>query len=502
MNNVSNSEGLPKFNKIQSILWPIHSWEIKKFIPMSLLSFLTIYIYCILRSTKDAVVVPMMGAEMISALKIYGVLPFSVIFMLVYSKLVNLFSLEKVYYIVCLFFLIFFSLYLFCVLENFSWVKFDLSEAKASTPYLRYIFIMIENWPHALFFVMAELWGSVMLTLMFWQFANSVTKIQEARRFYAAFGMIGQCGMYVAGKIGVVISGLSTSGSYDAWHNSLSWIVFSVVFAGILLMSIYRFMHIVVLTDKRFYNPEFDFTQKNGKKPKIKLNLVEGIRYIFTSKTLGLVACLVICYGISINLVEGIWKKQLGIQFPNHNEYSEYMGHFQAWNGLFSITAMIVGQNILRRFSWGVAATLTPIVVLVTGTLFFVFVISDQSTSVSLALITTNALVMSIFIGALQNIFSKSTKYALFDSTKEIAYIPLDDELRSKGKAAVDVVGARLGKSSGAVIQQILLSLVMGSSLLTFTTEIFTIFLVVMMVWLKSVSSLSKIMKPSMARKN
>lgn len=40
-------------------------------------------------------------------------------------------------------------------------------------------------------------------------------------------------------------------------------------------------------------------------------------------------------------------------------------------------------------------------------------------------------LMAAVLVGAAQNVFSKSAKYSLFDPCKEMAYIPLDDEVRS-----------------------------------------------------------------------
>ena len=44
----------------------------------------------------------------------------------------------------------------------------------------------------------------------------------------------------------------------------------------------------------------------------------------------------------------------------------------------------------------------------------------------------------------------------------QMAYIPLDDESKVKGKAAIEVLGSRIGKSGGSLVQQLLV-LVFGN---------------------------------------
>jgi ATP/ADP translocase len=114
-----------------------------------------------------------------------------------------------------------------------------------------------------------------------------------------------------------------------------------------------------------------------------------------------------------------------------------------------------------------------------------------------------NALLIPVYIGLLQNVLSKVTwhtptqhtidtslthiapqasKYALFDPTKEMAYIPLDKEAKVTGKAAIDVLCARLGKSMGAFIQQLL---VVGFGSITRATPLISVlFYAVISLWI------------------
>ena len=97
---------------------------------------------------------------------------------------------------------------------------------------------------------------------------------------------------------------------------------------------------------------------------------------------------------------------------------------------------------------------------------------------------------LAVMIGAAQNILSKGAKYSLFDPCKEMAYIPLDAESKTKGKAAVDVIGNPLGKSGGSFLQQVLIG-IFGS--LQASTPYLGGFLgVIILAWLNAARSLNK----------
>ena len=104
-----------------------------------------------------------------------------------------------------------------------------------------------------------------------------------------------------------------------------------------------------------------------------------------------------------------------------------------------------------------------------------------------------SVLFLAVLVGFIQNSLSKGTKYTLFDSTKQMAYIPLDPELKVKGQAAVEVLAGRGGKSGGAFIQSTLLMIVGGGVKLSSLVDILgTVVMVIVILWIISVLNLSK----------
>lgn len=491
-----SQETKKEFGKWRSFFWPIHSFELKKVMPMFLMFFCISFNYTILRDTKDTLIVtaPGSGAEAIPFIKVWLVVPCAILFMLAYAKLSNILSKQALFYAVIAPFLIFFALFPTVLYPNKEFLhptKF-CDDLQAILPQgCMGLVAIFRNWTYALFYVLAELWGSVMLSLMFWGFANDITRVGEAKRFYALFGIGANVALLCSGPAIIMVSDIRrrVPEGVDAWGISLNLLMSMVILAGIVIMITYRWINRNVLTDPRFYDPN---EQVKKKKEKPKMSIKESFLYLVRSPYMGFLAILVISYGVAINIIEVTWKGQLKLQFPNANDYSTFMGYFSTMTGAITVLMMLfVGGNVIRRFGWAKAALVTPVVLLLTGIIFFTLIIfKDSMSGWILMAFGTTPLWLAVIVGMVQNIMSKSCKYSLFDPTKEMAYIPLDQEQKVKGKAAIDVVGARFGKSGGSLAQQGLL--VFFGTLGAITPYLAVVLIAIIVVWMIAAKALGK----------
>lgn len=505
-----------EFSGLRRLLWPIHSHEIKKFLPMGIMMFCILFVYTVLRDTKDAILVnsPGAGAESLAFAKGIGVTASAVLFMILYTKAANIFNREGLFYVTALPFLLFFGLYPYCIYPFVNSLHMSLETIQSyqqAYPVFKWMIPLIGNWTYTLFYILSELWGSAIVSLLFWQFANGITPVKEARRFYGMFGFLGNFGLLLSGPTIIYISHSIQSLDLSRGEKlgmMLQYLMAFVIIAGIVLLSTFYWMNRYVLTDKRYYDPE---AMGETKKKKEKLSMVESFKYILQSPYLGLIAILVLAYGVSINLFEGVWKGQIAIAYPSEVEYNKVMGGLSTITGGIAIVLMLVGSNLLRSLSWRTCALITP-AVLITGILIFFGVIAYNNSllpegvkivdAIKQGLIEKELIVFAVGLGLFINAFGKAVKYSLFDPTKEMAYIPLDQELKVKGKAAVDVIGGRGGKSAGSYIQMGLLTLSSGSALYQLVPIIAPISIGIVLLWIASVFGLSKRFKALTEQKN
>ena len=463
----------------------------KKVLPLGAMLFFILFNYTILRDTKDVLVVtaPGSGAEIIPYLKTYVNLPSAIGFTIAYSSLSNRFNTEKLFYIMTSAFLVFFGLFAGVMYPNIGILHPHATMDKWVTilpaffaPFLG----IIRNWSFALFYTLANMWGSVVVSLLFWGFANEIMTVPEAKKYYPIFGLMANVALIFSGQYVKFVSSLRSGlpVGTDAWGYSLKLLMGAVIGSGAMIIGIMKYIQTKVLTD-----PEVELPVSKTKKSKTKMSMGESFKFLSSSPYIRDLATLVIAYGMSINIVEVAWKSKLKLAFPDPNAYSAFMGNFSTMTGIVTLVMMVAGRFIFSKFGWGVAALVTPITLLTTGIGFFCLTLFPGVFAPLTQKLGTTPLMLAVFIGAAQNILSKGAKYSLFDPGKEMAYIPLDQESKTKGKAAIDVIGNPLGKSGGSFIQQILIGVC--GSLNAATGYLGVVLGLIIGIWLKAARSLN-----------
>ncbi|HXW52789.1 MAG TPA: Npt1/Npt2 family nucleotide transporter [Myxococcota bacterium] len=499
MNLTQNSKTFGKkirelLAKARGLFWPIYGAEHKIWAPMATMVGLILFNYTVARNVKDGLVVTATGSsEIIPYLKGSLVLPAAIVFFFIYAKLAGLLRKQALFYVIVGGFIAFFVLFATVLypLHDYLHPKESADALQAMLPAgFKGLVDVYRVWTFSLFYTMSELWGAAVSALMFWQFANDVIRVKEAKRFYAHFYLVAN--VFVAFS-GVVVNRLSQvqeglPEGVDPWGVSINYLTTVLTACGLLVLAIYYYLNKYVFNDEYLAKIAAERHEK-PKKTKLKMSVSEGIKFLLHSKYLGLIALLVICYGVTINLVEVTWKGQVGRQFTTGNEYTAFMGYLSGSTGIATIIAIFVGSILVRKLGWRFSAMMTPIVLGSTGIFFFLCVLTPDLVSPIGMMFSISPLLLGVLIGLAQNVLSKSIKYALFDPTKEMAYIPLDDESKMRGKAAVDVVANRFGKSGGGYIQIALFALIGPlSEIVPYLAVIFAFFIG---VWMFAVYSLS-----------
>ena len=158
-----------------------------------------------------------------------------------------------------------------------------------------------------------------------------------------------------------------------------------------------------------------------------------------------------------------------------------------------SFIIIFFGSNIVKHLGWTVGALTTPVLMGGLAAPFFAYVIFNDVTH------DKTALMRAVFVGMWQNILSKSIKYALFDPTKEMAYIPLGQEEKAKGKAAIAVLAARIGKSGGALAQQAIV--LFFGNIIDGAPVVVGLFYTVIIAWLLAANSLGNQFEENVAKR-
>eukprot|EP00899_Mesostigma_viride_P005294 jgi/Mesvir1/14766/Mv05407-RA.1 len=214
-------------------------------------------------------------------------------------------------------------------------------------------------------------------------------------------------------------------------------------------------------------------------------SLRESLDFLSSNQQIRYLAVMALAQGLSSLIFQTAWKGQLRELHPIPSDYSAFMGDTQTVCGLTTLCMMLLSSSLFKRLGWEGSASVTPRSLAVFGTAFLVMSVSRY------LLMPGNHLLLSFTVktGVIVFCMEKAFKFSLFKPAEEMVYIGLDAESQSKGKAAIDVLGAQMGKSVGSLLQQGLIMLL--GSLAAAMPAFVIVYISIVAAWLSAIRKLA-----------
>ncbi len=491
------------FSPVRSFLWPIHGYEHKKLLPIFALFFLISFVYNVLRCMKVTLVVTADGssAEVIPFLKVWAVLPSAILLTYIYTLLSGKLNREHLFYAMLSIFLGFFTIFMVFLhpnreaLELTTFASFLQGKLPEWLKGLNGLITVIRHWHLSLFYVLSELWSAVVLSMLFWGFANEITSVDEAKRFYAIFALGANSSGIFSGQFAQWL----TLDKYNpnlpfgtvAWEQSLILQLTVVLVMGLLIVSLFYWINRNILPKEVRQVGVSDQSPSED----MKLSLMECFAFLARSRYMVFIAILVVAYNIVYNLSDVLWTEQIRQRYPVASEFNAYINQIASITGVFAtLSALILSGNVIRRYGWTITALITPGIWLVTSIGFFGCLLFGNNPIFADflgGLLGVPVYTLALIFGSAQICLGRSAKYTVFDESKEIAFIPLPKNEQRKGKAVVDGIASRFGKSGGSILIQALL--ILCGELYYTIPYIAVIFCIVLTLWIFAVRGLGNL---------
>ncbi len=381
--------------------FPVIPWpEWGKTVLMTVYFFLTIAIIYVLKPVQRSLFISEYGADKLSWAYM-GEGPFLILVTWLYLQFAKM-TAKKTFYQGTIFF--------FAIVLTGFW--FFLNHHLAHTSCLFYL------WHAAL---------SIMLTTVFWTFANDLYSTMNAKRL---FGFI-----LAGGSLGGIAGG-SIAKHLVAWMSTENLVL---VAAGIMMLCLIlvRLLCHLYLKDPNGVSQEANALR--GESPEKEASSKSALKLFFNSRYLLLLCAIVVCAKICAAFTDN----QLSVVAAQHIHDKEALtkffgGFFEQLNTVSFVMQFIVTSIILRYLGVGVALYLLPIGLLILG--FF------------------NGLTPTLLGAVILRLFEGGTTVSVQQATKEVLYLPISSFVRRRTKPLIDMLGYRMAKSLGGLMITVALS--------------------------------------------
>ncbi len=396
---------------------------------MSLLKFSILVVTNVLGALKSSLLITQVGVDSLSHLKMLQ-LPIS--FAIVYGFT----TLKKRYHQQYIFSSIIALYILFLLVFAHVWHPVAAQPTASRMDgwsFLDKVMPLVYHWPITLLYLLTDLWPVLLYTNCFWELSNRIVSTQEAPRLYGLYNIFGQSNiLFTAMGLYAVSGGMATS-YLRGWQCDMPQLLSnttSVIMVVILV--VYNYINYAYSADAPRISP--------GRSAST-LSFGQTVKLLWTHQHIANLFFSTLSYTTAVCIIDILRHHFLS----EHYAAVTLLVHFQA-KTLFCIGLITMGlslsmQRLMHRWGWYAALRALPYTCFVAAVLLL-----------SMLLMPSLQVVPLLYVTTVLYVLAKAMKYSLFDTAKEMAYIPIGAPLKFYGKLSADTLANSLGRILGTSI--------------------------------------------------
>jgi AAA family ATP:ADP antiporter len=371
--------------------------EVRKFGLMAIVFGLIIGTYWALRPIKDSIFNAIVGGKHLWLAKILSVCLIAPI-VIIYSKLIDLYPRQKVFYGLLTFYAILTGIFTVAFMHP----TIGLANTVPSTD--RYI-----GW---LWYVFVESFGSLIVAL-FWVIATDITLPESAKRGFPVIAFFGQLGnIFGPFLLSTRRLGLTNSAPIVG------------ICAGLMVLAIVMMYYFWNTTPSRLLAGYHEKEEKMA-----EAGFLEGLKLLFSNAYLLGIFFIVSVYEIIVTVIDYHFKQTTFAEKTTEGQVSGFLSDYAVMVGVVATVCLVLGvSNIQRMLGMRAALICLPLLI---------------GLAVGLITVYPASLGIAFWIMTL----SKAINYALNQPTLKQLYIPTTKEARYKTQGWIEMFGSRSAKA-------------------------------------------------------
>ncbi len=387
--------------------------EFKKFGILSITLMVILGTYWLLRVNKNAIFDMFVDFRVYQPwVKIISVFAM-VLWVMIYGKLVDIFSKDKLFYILGGFFGIWLlGLAFFIAHPSLTYVN----EGSFLYPFVSWIPGRLIGWVGYI-----SLESMTLLITLFWATVASTTVAESAKKGYGMIMFVTQIG--TVGATAFVARYVTTIG------------IPGIVAIGACFILLVPFLIKLYTTAV----PQDEVAPASSTKKKKKTGFMEGFKILMTRPYVMAVFVVSAAYEIIGTIIEYQMNNLARIIYPIE-QFAAFNAKFGMGANILALIFSLVGTSFfMRRFGLRFCLVAYPAAIgIIVGSIFLFGYVGGAG---------NYKLMWALFIGM---VGIKGLNYALNNPTKEVMYIPTSKDVKFKAKSWIDAFGNRTTKGVGS----------------------------------------------------